>query len=154
MEHDVELAAGARYLGSEILCFGRTASGESFTRGAVRQATRIRREGRLVWHEQGEIDGAGSAMHSPFGLSGNTVCATMIGCGPALDSAQLQALRDETGTCSGAGQTGVTQLKQVIVVRHLGTSSETARAVLLAAWRRLRPAMLGRAACVPRLWNT
>jgi urease accessory protein len=154
MEHDVELARDARYLGSEILCFGRTASGESFARGAVRQATRIRREGQLLWHEQGEIDGAGSIMHSPFGLAGNTVCATMIGCGPSLDPAQVQALRDETDTCSGAGQTGVTQLKQVIVVRHLGASSETARAVLLAAWRRLRPALLGRPACVPRLWNT
>lgn len=154
MAHDVDLAPDARYLGSEILCFGRTASGESFARGTVRQATRIRRAGRLVWHEQGAIDGAGAAMHSPFGLAGNTVCATLIGCGPALDSAQLQALREDTNSCSGSGQTGVTQFKQVIVVRHLGTSGETARAVLLAAWRRLRPTLLGRAACVPRLWNT
>jgi urease accessory protein len=152
--HEVILAPDARYLGSEILCFGRTASGETFARGTVRQTTSIRRAGRLIWHEQGELDGAGSAMHSPFGLAGHTVCATLIGCGPALDAAQLQALRDETGACGAAGQTGVTQLKQAIVVRHLGTSSETARAVMLCAWRHLRPILLGRAACVPRLWNT
>jgi urease accessory protein len=148
LTHAVALAANARYIGSEILCFGRTASGEVFAEGSVRQTSTIHREGELVWHEAGRIDGAGAAMHSPFGLHGNTVCATLIACGLTLDAGQLGQLRQETG---GAG---VTQLPKIVVVRHLGRSSETARAVLLAAWRRLRPALLGRPASVPRLWNT
>lgn len=48
-----------RYIGSDILCFGRSASGEVFTEGNVHQTSTIYREGRLVWHEQGEIGGAG-----------------------------------------------------------------------------------------------
>jgi urease accessory protein len=152
MTHQVSLAADARYIGSEILCFGRTASGEAFSEGTVRQTSTIRRDGELVWHEEGRIDGAGAAMHSSFGLDGNTVCATLIACGVSLDASQLRQLREELDRAGGRG--GVTQLPQIVVVRHLGRSSETARAVVLAAWVRLRPLLLGRPASVPRLWTT
>lgn len=154
LTHEVSLATDARYLGSEILCFGRTAAGEVFAEGTVSQSTTIRRGGELVWHEQGQVDGAGSAMHSPFGLGGNTVCATLIACGLTLGADQLRQLRQEADSASGGGRTGVTQLPQIVVVRHLGRSSEAARAVLLAAWQRLRPPLLGRAAAIPRLWHT
>jgi len=151
MTHEVTLAANARYIGSEVLCFGRTASGETFDSGTIKQTTRIRREGKLVWHEQGEIDGAGPGMHSPFGLGGHTVCATFIACGATLDASQMRQLRDEIDL---HGRSGATQLPQVVVVRHLGGSNEAARAVMVAAWRRLRPVLLGRDAAVPRLWHT
>jgi len=151
MTHEVTLAANARYIGSEVLCFGRTASGEAFDSGTIRQTTRIRREGKLVWHEQGEIDGAGPDMRSPFGLGGHTVCATFIACGATLDASQLRQLREEIDVhgCSGA-----TQLPQIVVVRHLGGSNEAARAVMVAAWRRLRPLLMQREAVIPRLWHT
>lgn len=154
MTHEVSLAAGARYIGSEVLCFGRTASGESFGGGVIRQTTSIRREGKLVWHEQGDIDGAGSGMHSPFGLGGHTVCATFIACGATLDAGQMRQLREELDAAGRTGISGATQLPQLVVVRHLGGSSEAARAVMFAAWRRLRPLLLGRDASIPRLWNT
>jgi len=119
MTHELTLAANACYIGSEVLCFGRTASGETFDSGSIQQTTRIRREGKLVWHEEGEIDGAGSGMHSPFGLNGHTVCATFIACGATLDTSQLRQLREEIGA---AGLSGATQLPQIVVVRHLGRS--------------------------------
>jgi len=151
MTHEVSLAANARYIGTEVLCFGRTASGETFDSGCIQQTTRIRREGKLVWHEQGEIDGAGPGMHSPFGLDGHTVCATFIACGVTLDTSQLRQLREEIGV---TGRSGATQLPQMVVVRHLGRSSEAARAVMVAAWRRLRPVLMQREAVIPRLWHT
>jgi len=151
MTHEVTLTANARYIGSEVLCFGRTAFGETFDSGSIRQTTRIRREGKLVWHEQGEIDGAGPGMHSPFGLDGHTVCATFIACGATLDASQLRQLREEIDV---HGRSGATQLPQMVVVRHLGASNEAARAVMVAAWRRLRPVLMKREAVIPRLWNT
>ncbi|MBC7574548.1 MAG: urease accessory protein UreD, partial [Herminiimonas sp.] len=57
-------------------------------------------------------------------------------------------------TAQAAANTGVTQLKSVLVVRYLGDSSQTARQVMLAAWRHLRPELLAREAIVPRIWNT
>ena len=53
LAHDVDPAPGAVYIGSEVLCFGRRASGELLTQGRVGPRTRIRVGGRPVWWEQG-----------------------------------------------------------------------------------------------------
>ena len=148
----IDMAADAHYIGCEILCFGRTASGEAFDAGTVTQHTEIRRNGRLVWFEQGALDGAGSGMQSPLALAGKSVCATLIAIGKSLSPTALAALRERTA--QAAANTGVTQLKSVLVVRYLGDSSQTARQVMLAAWRHLRPELLAREAIVPRIWNT
>jgi urease accessory protein len=147
LEHEVDLAPGARYIGSEILCFGRRASGEAFRSGQVRQRTRIRQAGRLLWWEQGLIRG-GDAMHSPLGMGGHSVCATMLAVGKPLPAALLAELRNADPTL------GLSQVKSVFVARHLGHDSEAARASLLRVWQALRPHLLGRAASVPRIWNT
>ena len=41
MRHTVNLGLDARYISSEILCFGRTASGETFNTSRVAQLPRI-----------------------------------------------------------------------------------------------------------------
>lgn len=145
----VELAADATYLGCEILCFGRTASGEQFDHGSIRQHTTIRRDGKLIWFEQGRIDGGDAVMHSPLGLAGATVSATLLACGKNLSAAALTSLREALGA-----EVGVTQMKSVLVVRYLGTTSEVARRIMLTAWQHLRPAMLQREAITPRIWET
>lgn len=150
---DVTLQAGATYLGGEILCFGRTASGESFRSGALAQRTLIRSEGRLVWFEQGKLAAGSTAMQSPLGLGGKTVCATFLAVGKTVPAALIASLREEIAAC-GDVAFGVTQLKSVVAARYLGNSSEQAKAVMAMVWRALRPAFTGRDAVVPRIWNT
>lgn len=155
LDHEVVLGADASYIGCEILCFGRTASGETFSTGSVRQRTSIRRDGKLVWFEQGRLDASGSAMHSPLGLNGKTVCATLIAVGKTLPASAIAALREEAGAFSNDSSLfGATQMKSVIVTRYLGNSSEIARRVMTRAWQLLRPQLTGRDAVVPRIWNT
>lgn len=152
MEHEVELAADAAYIGAEILCFGRTASGERFNSGAVAQRTSIRRGGKLVWFEQGRLQAA--AMHSPLALDGRTVCGTLIAVGDGLDNALLGTLRDAVGALGLEGRSGATLMKQVLVARYMGHSSLAARHWLHTAWGVLRPAAAKRTAAIPRIWNT
>lgn len=147
LHHAVDLAAGARYIGSEILCFGRGASSERFTTGAVRQQTQVRLAGKLVWWEQGTIT-PGPAMDSLFGLNGRTVCATLIAVGPPVSTSLLAALR------ALDPQLGITQMKSVLVARYLCDDSETARHALVRVWQHVRPHLLGCAAPLPRIWQT
>jgi urease accessory protein len=155
LEHDVVLGKDASYIGCEILCFGRAASGEKFLSGSVRQRTSIRRDGRLLWFEQGAIDAGSGAMHGPLGLAGRSVCATLIAVGKTLPATVVGALREDAGTrADNADMFGVTQSKAVVVVRYLGNSSETARRIMMHAWQLLRPQLIGRTAVVPRIWNT
>jgi urease accessory protein len=146
MTHDVDLAAGAVYIGSEVLCFGRRASGERFLRGQVRQRTRIRIDGRPVWWEQGGILPA--ALDSPLGLRGRSVCATLVAVGKPVPASLQNVLRALDADLA------VSQVKQVFVARHLGDDSERARALLSAVWQALRPHLLDRPATKPRIWNT
>ena len=155
LDHQVLLEKDASYIGCEILCFGRTASGESFTKGQIAQRISIRRDDKLIWFEQLRLAGGSPAMRSSLILAGNTVCATLIAVGKAVPAAVLDAAREGAGAITnGAGHFGISQLKSLVVARYMGDSSETARQVMLHVWGLLRPAMLGRPAMVPRMWNT
>lgn len=145
---EVDLAAGARYIGSDILCFGRSASGEQFARGCVRQQLQVRQEGRLLWWDQGVLRGGSTAMRSPHVLDGATVCATLLAVGRPADAGLVAQLR----TLNPA--LGVTHLKSVLVVRYVGHEAEQARYLMAQAWQMLRPFWMDRAAVQPRIWTT
>ncbi len=149
LDSAITLHGDATYFGCDILCFGRTASGETFNAGTIFQHSTIRRDGKLIWSEQGRIEGAGNGMHSPLGLAGKTVCATLLVAGKSITPTALTALRETLGP-----QVGITQMKTILVVRHLSDSSEVARELMMRAWQALRPLLLGREAVVPRIWNT
>jgi len=146
LEHDVDLAVGSTYIGSEVLCFGRVAAGEAFTRGRIRQRTRIRQDGRLLWWEQGIL--TPDRIASPLGMRGHTVCATLLAVGrpvPAALQAHVRALDPQLAS---------SQVKSVFVARYLGDDGEAARAVMAQVWALLRPHLLDRPACAPRIWLT
>lgn len=152
MRTTVALGAGARYLGWEILCLGRAAGGERFAHGRLQLATRIVREGRLLWAEQGMLEGGSAWLASPAGFAGCTVSATLLAAGAPAEAALVADCR-EVGTVEGA-RCGVTALPDLVVARWLGDSGEAAREWLEGLWRRLRPAFVGREAQRPRIWNT
>lgn len=147
LEHEVELAPGASYIGCDILCMGRRASGERFTAGRVAQRSSIRRAGKLLWWEQGVITPA--ALKSRFGLNGHSVCATLLAVGERLPASALQEVRAIGGPGFGASL-----IKNLLVVRHIGDDSEAARALMLDAWRVLRPYVMQRTAGPLRSWHT
>ncbi len=151
----IALDRDARYIGAEILCFGRTASGERFTQGRVRQQLSVRIDGKLLWLEQGSLLGGSDAMRGPLGLAGHTVCANLVCVGGPLKRDVLEQVRKACAPLAeDAGQFGATQMKSLMIVRYLGDSSEVARKLLLAAWQVLRPALLSREATELRIWNT
>jgi len=144
LETEVRLHGDARYLGWEVLCLGRTGSGERFGKGEIRVNSSLTRDGKLLWLERGRIAGGGALLESPAGLQGQPVCATLVAAGPAAD---LAACREIEGLA-------VTQLPGVLVARYLGDSSERAKQLLARLWTVLRPAVFGREAQMPRIWST
>lgn len=148
---EVELAGDAAFIGTEMLCFGRTASGERFTRGALAMSTRIRRDGRAVWLERGRIAGGSPLLASPVGLAGAPVVGTLLAASPKCDAALRDACRE---VLPALGQGAVTLLPGLLVARWLGPACEPGRAWFTALLEVLRPALAGRPMRVPRIWNT
>lgn len=153
MRSHIRLATGSRYLGWEVLCLGRRAANECFAHGELKLDTRIEQDDKLLWLEQGRLSGGSPLLDSPVGLSGYSVCGTLLAAGEKISPALLTECRAIASTESGA-QHGLTALPQLLVARYLGHSSEAARAWFVALWQMLRPALLGREAQAPRIWNT
>lgn len=149
--YDVDLGARAGFIGWDIVCLGRTGSGEKFSRGTFRSSVQVRREGRLLWRERGRIDGGGRLLDSPAGLAGSPVFGTLFAAVLNVDRKILDHLREQQPTL-GAG--AVTLLPGILLARYLGGSGEAARRYFTALWRILRPALLGREAIEPRIWQT
>jgi urease accessory protein len=145
LECEVRLRGAARYLGWEIVCLGRTGSGEHFSRGKLRLHARIVRDESLLWTERGEIEGGGALMRSPLGLAGQSVFGTLVAAAPAFDAALVSGCRSHAA---------VTVLPGLLVARYLGDSAEEAFQRFTAVWSLLRPALLGRAAQELRIWRT
>ncbi len=148
----VELKGTAGFIGWEILCLGRPAAGETYTRGAFTQRFEIRRDGAPLWWERNVLSSGAPVLHAPWGLAGRSVVASLVAVGQA--PAVLAELRALLHAERPDGEFSVSQLREVLVCRYLGDSTEQARAGFTDAWRLLRPALWGIEATPPRIWAT
>lgn len=131
--------------------FGPPASGERFEHGHFQSHLDIRRDGTLLWHERQRIIGGDGLLGSPIGLDGRTVFATLLMTGE-VGSELLEACRSLSMPNPVRGD--LTQLPGLLVARCLADEALHARAWLIQIWKYLRPALLGREAVTPRIWNT
>jgi len=149
---EVRLHDEACYLGWEINCMGRSASGERFGAGELRQRTELWQSGRRLWTEYARLAGSDPMLASKAGLDGRTVSALLIAAGRDVGKDLLEQCR---GVAPDAGaHAGVTLLPRVLLARYLGASSEAAMQYFIALWALLRPALAGRGAVPPRIWAT
>ena len=149
--YEVDLTAGAGIIGWDIVCLGRTGSGERFSRGTYRSSVQVRREGKLLWLERARIDGGSRLLDSPAGLAGEPVFGTLFACSSNVNQELVAEMRN-TGPETGRG--AVTLLPGILLARYLGDSTEAAKRYFTALWRILRPALAGREAIEPRIWST
>lgn len=143
LECEVKLGPEARYLGWEIVCLGRSGSGERFSRGRLKMHSRVVKDGKLVWFERGEIEAGGALMRSPAALGGHAVFGTLVA---TCDAGE------KIGQCRVLAPTS--SLPGLVVARYLGDSTEAAFRAFSSIWSLLRPSVVGRGAVPPRIWCT
>ena len=147
----VDLAASASFIGWDVVCLGRTAAGERFAQGTWRQWVDARRDDALIWSERASVRGGSSMLQSRAGLYGSPVFGTFVAMGTSIDDRMLGACR---ALAPAQGEGVVTRLPQALVARYRGDATEAAHGFFCALWTLVRPAMLGRAAVLPRIWST
>ena len=145
----IELHGDARLFYWDIVALGRPASGERFEQGHFQARLDIHRDGRPLWHERQRIAGGDGLLDSPIGLDGQPVFATLLVTGE-IDDELLERCRALAHPVRG----DLSQLPGLLVARCLAGETLQARAWLIALWQLLRPALLGREALAPRIWNT
>ena len=145
----IQLQGDARLCYWDMVALGRPASGERFDSGDFRSRLEILRDGQLLWHERQHIMGDDGLLDSPIGLCGQPVFATLLITGE-IDADLLEHCRELPSAVRG----DLTQLPGLLVARCLASEALHARAWLIELWHLLRPALLGREAVSPRIWNT
>lgn len=146
----VNLAQGARFIGWELNCLGRPASGDDFTRGALRSRFELWRDGEPLLLERNQLEGDGAILDAPWGLGGHRTLGTLVavGAGASERDAVREVLADQPDGWSA------TLVDDVLMVRCLGGGAEVALGLFQRAWAALRPRLLDRPACPPRIWRT
>jgi urease accessory protein len=150
LEADIRLAPDAHFIGWEILTLGRTTAGERHARGQLRTRTTIRRDGRVAWQERAQLDGGADLLDSQLGLAGEPVFGTLLAAAPQIDAKLVDACR---APHPAAGTGAVSCLPGVLVARYLGASSAAAREYFARLWAIVRPALAGREAAPPPVWQ-
>ena len=151
----VMLEAGSAFIGWEISCYGCPSSGIAFEHGRLEQRLEIFRRQEPLLIERTAVCAGTGVLAGPWALRGNPVLAALYAVprGTGELGALVDLLRDHSRVDSGV-TSAVTSLGEMLVVRASGTRVEQVRELLVASWRKLRPAILGRDAVTPRIWAT
>lgn len=148
---DIDVAPGGRLLAGEILVFGRTARGERMDHGFVRDAWRIRRNGRLVWADALHLDGdIAERLDDRSGFDGCHAIATL-----ALVVDDPLPFQTILRTCPDHPEVrfGTTIVNGILLARWLSGDTQSLRRAFGYAWGELRAAAGGHPKMLPRLWH-
>lgn len=146
----INLGARAKLISWEIQCIGRPSGELPYQQGHARFRTSISNIDGLMLHDNLLLEGGAPIMTAPWGIHGHTAIGVMIAYPANI------ALRDQVREQLSASQysTGVTLLDDLLVVRAMAAQAKDVRALFVSVWQRLRPLLLARNVCSPRIWNT
>ncbi len=149
MHTRIDLAANTHFLGWETHCLGLPTNQEHFSSGRLDLDFSLYKEGRPVVMECIQI--MADRLAAPAGLRGNPVMANLIAC--PTDEQLLDAVRD-TLPDNHSPLVAATMLEDCLLIRYLGHSTAECRKLFTSIWSVLRPAILKKTACPPRIWAT
>lgn len=154
MTSRIDMEGSAKVIYWDILSLGLPANGKRFDCGRLNQNLQIFREGRLVLQERLRLSSSNrSLLDAAIGLQGLPIQGVMVA-GPFTHESEItiEELR-ELASSTGLA-VGITCLADFVVIRLLHDCSERAREFFEQCWALIRPALIGRRACPPRIWNT
>jgi urease accessory protein len=139
---DIRLAEDARFLGVEMLLFGRAAMGERLEQSQLSDTIRLRRDGRLVLHDAIRLEAA--ALGRPAVTSGMRAAATLLYAAPDAEGG-LARLR--AALARSRAEWGASAWDGIVLARVLATDGVSLRAAIMAGLQALRGPRL-----LPRVW--
>jgi urease accessory protein len=139
---EVSVAGDARFLGLEMLVFGRSAMGERVATASVHDLIRIRRDGALLLHDAVRLDGAVDAVLRRAAVAGGCrAVGTVVYVAPDAEG-RLDAVRKRLGPEAGASAWNGMLIARIVVAD--GAALRRSAVDILSALRDGRP--------LPRVW--
>lgn len=146
----IDLAPDAHFMGWEILCLGMPVNDQRFSSGKLGTSLLIHRHNIPLLIDRLRVGNAAD-LNRCSGLRGFPVNATFVA--TACTAKMLPTLRSLVPPEKEALY-GVTLLDDLLVARYLGHSTFAAQDLFVQLWKGLRPELIGKEACPPRIWAT
>lgn len=148
MQTRINLAESARFIGWETHCFGLPTTQERFTEGMLQLSFEVFRDGVPLILEKMPVNA--DSLQRPTGMRGHAVMSTLLAT-PADDHTlqQVRTVLDKSTQFFSA-----TLLADCLLIRYIGESTEHSRRVFIQVWNTIRPLVMNRPACAPRIWST
>lgn len=150
IECQIELDPDARLISMELHCLGRSAGDQTFIDGEVTLATTVSQSGRMIFAERSHIPAGGVLQNSIAGLAGQPVFGTLIASSPDMDDKVLTLVR----SLKLPGELAVTRINGLLIARWRGSQSDAGLFALRSIWASIRPVIMKRPVCYPRIWST
>jgi len=147
----IEVEDDGVFIGCDISCLGRPTSNEIFDHGAFDSRVEFYVNKQLLLVENLRVFDQQS-LTAATGLRGNAVQATMFAF-PCTEE-HLELVRKKIADESVSNLLAATLFDGLLVVRALGADSQKLKQQFISIWQILRPSLLNRPACLPRIWAT
>ncbi len=149
----IELSNDSKFLGWEIVSFGRPACKEEFTQGLFKQNYELWIGDDPILIDRVSIQNRSEVFNGLWGLQGQPVMGLMTVVNSDVEKLQqakflIQKMIDDVRSLS------VTVMGNVLVCRCLDTNSMTIRDKFIDIWKTIRQITLDKKPCEPRIWAT
>ena len=146
----ITLKQDSHFIGWEIICLGRPASGESFSDGFCRQSFELWRENSPLLIERTKFEGGSNVLNAAWGMASYTSVGIMVVTNANKETLSLarQVMAEEKNLYSA------TLMGELLVCRMLGHQGMQLREHFTNIWMQIRKQVIGKKATVPRIWNT
>ncbi len=145
----INLMGNAKLAAWEIQCLGRPVIDEAFDHGVLDTHWQIFRDHQPLLIDRLRFNGASASFLSQ--LAGQPVTGSFVISN--VTPSQLDSLREQFPGDTD-GRLGMTLIEDLLVIRYLGNTTAQARDWFSHIWCELRASSLGKAAVIPRIWNT
>ena len=162
LDTHVNLSDDAQFIGWEVTSLGMPNQNLPFDTGTLSQTLQITRNDRILLRERLQIDDhSRGILQGRAGLRGNPVTGLMVA-GPftqgdtqsaeTVTDTLIRQLRQLASECDALASVSLTG--EFMTIRYLGGRTDQAMNLFIRCWHEIRPQLLGREACEPRIWAT
>ena len=156
LETKISLKEGSIFMGWEICCLGMPASQQNFSNGSFFQKYIISIDNVPAFVDVLDLrDGLGEMLTGKAGMQSKTVVGFLL-MGPVAENfeEELDTLRCHVADNYSAKSFSLSKVGQFLIWRYLGDSADAAKKMFTYFWTVMRPRILSRQACLPRIWFT
>ena len=151
----VDIDGAGIFMGWEITCLGRPESDEMFEAGSLKQSLLVYKDGKPLFFDRVSLHAPSRLMTGKSGFQDLNLFGTFIITADVdFDYGEWQEAMNRSLKNKRGGTIAITQKPGVLIARILGSHTESMRQAFEALWKELRPLVLRKQACVPRIWLT